>query len=145
MSVDPEVLEEVFWCFGGFFSKLFYLVNNMFLFFSIVLLVGIFKIFRKNWTILQYFRMLHAFFLITLKVASSREPCTIETMLLLYLYALRLVMNVSVETNWGKRKRTASVRRLVPETRNRFVVAAGDLRSTKTQNLSHVSSLIGRV
>lgn len=90
-------------------------------------------------------RMLHAFFLITLKVASSREPCTIETMLLLYLYALRLVMNVSVETNWGKRKRTASVRRLVPETRNRFVVAAGDLRSTKTQNLSHVSSLIGRV
>lgn len=75
----------------------------------------------------------------------ARETCIIQAMLLLYLYALRLVMNVSVETNWGKRKWTASARRLVLETRNKFVVAAGDLLSTKTQHLSPVSSLIGRV
>lgn len=55
-------------------------------------------------------------------------------------------MSVSVETNWGKRNRTASVRRHVPETRSRFVGAAGDLRSTKTPNLSHVSCcLLSRV
>lgn len=94
----------------------------------------------RHWTFFHCFRILHANIQ---RHTSSDNTKSFHFVAMSYLY--RLAMNVSVETKWEKRKQTANVRRHVPETRNKSVAAAGDLLSTKTQHLSHVSSLIGRM
>lgn len=84
MFLDPQVLKKVFDVFGVFFRNFSSGQCYVSWSWNIVLMVGIFKIFRKTGLFCNILGCVMNFFKIKLKVGLSREPCIIEAMLLLY-------------------------------------------------------------